>query len=356
MVILFLFFFSCCFGLEPTKHTEMPLPFSYLENLYFRYPTHFIALSEDSQPIKNPVHYMDKTTLVLIEYDQNYFFHFFHLLEHLVGIWAFYGCEHADDVKRIVLVRDFSQPNKNWVGPNQINQHVISALFPHAQVLTWEEFIRERPFALYCLEKAVISDRGISAFDPTCKRFNKHLGVALRSIDPEKMQSFADRVHAYAKTEPKSASQLHVTYVKRLPPRCLMESIERSLLEKISALPDVALQAVDFAQMSFCEQIRTVAQTDVLIGVHGNGLSHILFLPSGACVIELFPENFHLYDYRFFAEARGIDYYGILYRSAEFLERARAYEIGTYSTVNKPIDALDIDLVLSAIRSRRSLR
>ncbi len=374
----------CTASVASTKYVELPPPVSYLENLYFLHPFHFIAFGEEVQPDKimapiperpfrlvkilpdqkritkklmhlmnSPAHLFDGTTLILMEDQGNLFFHFFHLLEHLVGVWAFYGYEHAPDIKRIILAGATLQKHYYWEGPNQINQHVLSGLFPKAEILTWDRFVRQCGYGLACFERAVVSDRGITTLYPECGKINKHLGAALPHIDPKNLQSFADSVHTYAQTKQEEhADQLRITYVKRSPPRCLSESLEREFIEKISALPHVRLKVVDFARISFQEQINIVGNTDVLIGVHGNGLSHVLFLPSTACVIEIFPPDNHHLDYHVFADVRGIDYMGILYKEREFIESTRAYSIGAFGNPQNAINELDIDLILSAIRSR----
>lgn len=42
-----------------------------------------------------------------------------------------------------------------------------------------------------------------------------------------------------------------------------------------------------------------------MIGVHGNGLTHQLWMPSGGTVVELFPRDAFLRDYQVVAEALG---------------------------------------------------
>ena len=39
--------------------------------------------------------------------------------------------------------------------------------------------------------------------------------------------------------------------------------------------------------MPFLEQLRLTHNTDVLIGMHGSGLTHLLFLPDWASVFEM---------------------------------------------------------------------
>lgn len=42
-------------------------------------------------------------------------------------------------------------------------------------------------------------------------------------------------------------------------------------------------------RLSMAEQLNLIARTDILIGVHGAGMSHILYLPKTAGVIEIYP-------------------------------------------------------------------
>ncbi len=58
------------------------------------------------------------------------------------------------------------------------------------------------------------------------------------------------------------------------------------------------LQVVDFAELTFAQQVEAMARTAVLVGVHGAGLVNSLFLPKGSAVIELLPHR--RFDARFF--------------------------------------------------------
>lgn len=40
-------------------------------------------------------------------------------------------------------------------------------------------------------------------------------------------------------------------------------------------------------QTEFTEQLSVIQETDILIGMHGAGLTHLLFLPDWAAVFEL---------------------------------------------------------------------
>ncbi|KAK7436697.1 hypothetical protein VKT23_018952 [Stygiomarasmius scandens] len=61
------------------------------------------------------------------------------------------------------------------------------------------------------------------------------------------------------------------------------------------------------------EQIRIAAKTDILISIHGNGLSHLVFMPSSpiATVIEIFYPGGFAHDYSWTAMALGMDWWGV---------------------------------------------
>lgn len=69
-------------------------------------------------------------------------------------------------------------------------------------------------------------------------------------------------------------------------------SNEHELLGTISNLfPGHNVKGVQLDLLSVEEQVRMASSTDVLIGMHGAGLSHTLFLPKHAALIELFPAD-----------------------------------------------------------------
>lgn len=51
------------------------------------------------------------------------------------------------------------------------------------------------------------------------------------------------------------------------------------------------IRVIDFARLPIFEQIELVSQTDILMGVHGAGLAHLLFTPKHAVTIEIRPSR-----------------------------------------------------------------
>ncbi|CAE7228893.1 unnamed protein product [Symbiodinium natans] len=79
-----------------------------------------------------------------------------------------------------------------------------------------------------------------------------------------------------------------VLLIQRRPPAGRRLANEEQLLEGLVAL-HVPTRAEDLSLMSFAAQVEAVHQSSVLVGVHGQGLFNLIFLPAGAAVVEVAP-------------------------------------------------------------------
>lgn len=89
-----------------------------------------------------------------------------------------------------------------------------------------------------------------------------------------------------------------VTIIDRIPyiahPRSKPKNAERMVQnfadikkQVEAAIPAVtSVVVVRFETMTFAEQLKTIRETHVLIGNHGAGIAHMLFLQDGAAVLE----------------------------------------------------------------------
>lgn len=85
-----------------------------------------------------------------------------------------------------------------------------------------------------------------------------------------------------------------------------------------------------FENYALYEQIRLMQETRFLIGMHGAGLTNILFMPSGSRVMELrFPGDHQNNCYYSLASAGKVEYY---------------YHLGTNRSADTHTDNLEIDL------------
>ncbi|XP_045194951.1 uncharacterized protein LOC123550584 [Mercenaria mercenaria] len=85
---------------------------------------------------------------------------------------------------------------------------------------------------------------------------------------------------------------------------------EQELLKNVSkALKGHTVTGIQLDLLPIDKQIRLASRTDILVGMHGAGLSHVLFVPIHACLIELFPiTHSTLSHFEFIARWRKIKY------------------------------------------------
>ncbi|CAL2045923.1 unnamed protein product [Caenorhabditis brenneri] len=63
----------------------------------------------------------------------------------------------------------------------------------------------------------------------------------------------------------------------------------KELLRSLGHLPNVTVRVVDYNErVPFLTQLNTTSKTDIFIGMHGAGLTHLLFLPDWAAVFEVY--------------------------------------------------------------------
>ena len=101
---------------------------------------------------------------------------------------------------------------------------------------------------------------------------------------------------------------LVLTFIDRKDKRRL---IDKALyLEKLkSKFPALKVQSIDFAGLSFPEQLNLARRTDILVGVHGAGLTHSLFMRPGSAMVEIMPENLDHKGFRNLAKLLGHHYF-----------------------------------------------
>lgn len=86
-----------------------------------------------------------------------------------------------------------------------------------------------------------------------------------------------------------------VTFIDRTGSRVLLE--KDSMFDELKQRnPHIFFQSIDFGGISFKEQLGIVRETDVLVGVHGAGLTHGLFMREHAgAVVEIQPRELDVF-------------------------------------------------------------
>ena len=68
---------------------------------------------------------------------------------------------------------------------------------------------------------------------------------------------------------------------------------EDELIEDLmKTFPNACVQAVLMDALPLANQLQIISSTDILIGMHGAGMTHTVFLPRHAAVLEIFPKGF----------------------------------------------------------------
>ncbi|KAK3898021.1 hypothetical protein C8A05DRAFT_19317 [Staphylotrichum tortipilum] len=106
-----------------------------------------------------------------------------------------------------------------------------------------------------------------------------------------------------------SPPPLNLTYINRTGSRQLLD--HEALLSAVSARhQNVHIHSIDFATLSFADQLRLVHETDVLLGVHGAGLTHTMFMREGrGAVVEIRPATNDYRGFRNLAVMKGLGYF-----------------------------------------------
>ncbi|VDI14171.1 protein O-GlcNAc transferase [Mytilus galloprovincialis] len=84
------------------------------------------------------------------------------------------------------------------------------------------------------------------------------------------------------------------------------------LFDAINRLfPKLKVKVIEFDNFSIKQQLSYISRTDILIGMHETGMTHVLFLPKNSGVIELFPKDIQTINnkYKTLARSRGLVYY-----------------------------------------------
>lgn len=85
---------------------------------------------------------------------------------------------------------------------------------------------------------------------------------------------------------------LTVTYIDRQnTARRLSSKSHSKLVEALGAIPDIIFVHAHMETMTLGEQLELDRRTDLLIGVHGNGLTHSIFMQPNRFTVELYPKG-----------------------------------------------------------------
>ena len=158
-----------------------------------------------------------------------------------------------------------------------------------------------------------------------------------------------------------SSAPIRVTFVSRRPYKAFVDHSfvgrqidnEEELLAVAATIAGADVQRVDFATMDAVEQVRMISRTDVLVGMHGAALTHSLYLPHHAGVLELWPKPYDIWRcFEHIAAMSGLSY--VRWANSAFPGAGfRQDERGDYTTVQVDEFATMLRELVATTKARR---
>lgn len=257
--------------------------------------------------------------------------HYYHFVaELLFGFWRTYssldpsisdsGISALSTPRRIWFVHlDANQ----WRDPPSLNQWVLRGAFPSLTVEYSNDWIDRaelgRPLLL---DRVLFTDRAASMQGQHAHEVGRPLAEACAlpgslhwwSPIARNAMQFAGLVDESSLVE---TGRPVITYISRQKRggRMLVPEHHERLVEELYSLRDKYGYEVNIASMeklSREEQIRLAARTTIMMGVHGNGMTSLVWMkPSRhSTVMEFYIPGGFTTDYQYTAYALGITYYG----------------------------------------------
>ncbi|KAF9458387.1 hypothetical protein BDZ94DRAFT_1173734 [Collybia nuda] len=275
-----------------------------------------------------------------IVYDTEQFMsHFYHWWgEIILGAWRVYsslntlpgGPSILPFPARFLLP---GVPGNEWKDRAGVNAPLMRACFPSAEIGKsdhWEDLIDlNRTFVF---ERAMIISRETAHRHPLAGQWAKMVAstmtvdVASDFWEPIRKATLTNMIdyvpilnhhgHVIAPSQAASDRPL-VTYISRQGGgRRLRQDDHDGLVNALKELERAGLchfHVPQMEKMSLNEQLQLIAKTTILVGVHGNGMTHQLFMPSSprSTVIEIMYPPSYVFDYEMLARNVGHRHYAV---------------------------------------------
>ncbi|CED82325.1 Uncharacterized conserved protein [Phaffia rhodozyma] len=236
--------------------------------------------------------------------------------------------EEMNTPRRMIIARD-----PKWRdGPN-LNAWFMNVILPDAIIEDEPMWLdRAKSGQAYVFERVVIVDRWAAhRHSSAVNKWNKmnaevyDLKGPLNWFEPLR-QSLK---HSLQISEDQVSEKPVITYINRQKSkrRALKPASHDELLISLMEIQSEGLADVYDAQMetmSKQEQFALATRTNIMIGVHGNGLSHLMWMPRGSDVIEIFTPQGFTRDYEIITPALGHNHHVIWNDTIEAEESWRA--------------------------------
>jgi Glycosyltransferase 61 len=269
--------------------------------------------------------------------------HYFHFMETFLTLYAV----HRELFPNARLEQIYFG-SVDWNNPNQNNvqQEILSLFYPATTIITEQMKETVEVENLLYIDRCLAYTLLNKILDPIVLLLLKWAPELRRDV--YQMLAIKPLSNIEAGRSPK------ILYTTRPPPRTLSKEVEKEFLEILHTFGE--LEIINFATCSWQEQVRAAARNDIIVGVHGNNLTNLLWLPNHGLVIELFPKYVHQYDYQIMSEAMHLEYFGL---GGDRIFRDLSRHGASYAYASDHITRLmvnEIHLVLASFIIRRKAK
>jgi protein O-GlcNAc transferase len=292
--------------------------------------------------------------------------HFYHFYEFLLGAIAFLGINDLPVQVTTALfpAQDSTKTQKyGWRDAPGLNELLLTSSFPNVATVTketWDALYKESPFGRV-FDRLVVIDRLASYSEHTNGYWGKMLLEIKDLVQGKPHPWFPVRENMFRTLgithKPRDPQRKVITYMSRQhnPNRKFSEETHEQLVEKLKSFePTHEVNIIVMHLVSLKEQVELISRTDVLISIHSNGLTHMIFQKPGSAVIEIFPGKNFARDYELTASMMGIHYYAIqdgtrVCRGPELIEEGNFNEELNQPPYYVTVDIPTIDVLLTTI-------
>ena len=211
--------------------------------------------------------------------------HLFHFLELL-----FVALVKVDDPSAVTRISFPQWTGDSWKGKGgkNYNEWIVRAIWPDIKIGMCEG----NPDLV--VDRACLNGAGIS------KSWAKYIRV----FDPYRWFNMVNIPHSPRRVP-------RVTYINRqgASQRKLFTNIHDNFVKYMNDIPDIEFLDIKMENYNWDTQVQVARGTDLLIGVHGNGMSHAAFMHPHRNVVEIFvPGTIFEWDYYTLSKMMGHEY------------------------------------------------
>ena len=93
----------------------------------------------------------------------------------------------------------------------------------------------------------------------------------------------------------------------------------------ISCLEGYGFETIEMSKYSYAEKIALFANAEMIVGLHGAGLTNVMFCQRDTMVLELFPESYVTYFYTSMCSYIGVCYHPLVFRNRSWLSNVNMF-------------------------------